>query len=243
MTNKIRNFMKDEVTALLPTLHAAYCAIGRFQKKRDARNEARLLEHLEAAGAALQQFKPLVQHRKQCYFDAVLSEGLSTSDRIIALDTAVGAMHIEFAVPRMYMHQESEELRRVLDACRIVKPEQVAQAPRPADGAAEILCRGIPASPGIAMGSVVFAETEQDYRSVPDGCILVARTATTDIIFGIERISGIVTDCGGRLCHAAIVARERSIPCVVGARDATRILRNGIAVWVDGTEGVVTLAR
>ena len=171
MTNKIRNFMKDEVTALLPTLHAAYGAIGRFQKKRDARNEARLLEHLEAAGAALQQFKPLVQHRKQCYFDAVLSEGLSTSDRIIALDTAVGArrrlptvqpptMHIEFAVPRMYMHQESEKLRRVLEACRNVKSEKVAQVPRPADGAAEILCRGIPASPGVVMGPVVFAEGE-----------------------------------------------------------------------------------
>ena len=57
MTNKIRNFMKDEVTALLPTLHAAYGAIGRFQKKRDARNEARLLEHLKSARLALQQFK------------------------------------------------------------------------------------------------------------------------------------------------------------------------------------------
>ena len=49
--------MKDEVTALLPTLHAAYGAIGRFQKKRDARNEARLLEHLKSARLALQQFK------------------------------------------------------------------------------------------------------------------------------------------------------------------------------------------
>lgn len=232
--------MKDQVTALLPTLHAAYGAIGRFQKKRDARNEARLLEHLEAAGAALQQFKALVQHRKQCYFDAVLSEGLSTSDRIIALDTAVGAMHIAFAVPRMYMHQESEELRRVLDACRIVKSEKAVRVPGPPDGAAEILCRGIPASPGVAMGSVVFAETEREYRSVPGGCILVARAATTDVIFAIERIAGIVTDCGGSLCHAAIAARERSIPCVVGARDATRVLRNGIAVWVDGREGVVT---
>ena len=86
MSNKISNCMKEDVAALLPILHQTYHAIGRFQKKRDSTNEARLLAQLEVAGLALRVFKPFVQPRKRAYFDAVMMKELPTSDRLIALD-------------------------------------------------------------------------------------------------------------------------------------------------------------
>jgi pyruvate,water dikinase len=58
-------------------------------------------------------------------------------------------------------------------------------------------------------------------------------------LFGI--IAALITDTGGVTCHAAVVAREFSVPAVVGTKDATRKLRNGQLVEVDGTAGVVRL--
>ena len=55
----------------------------------------------------------------------------------------------------------------------------------------------------------------------------------------IRRAAAIVTDSGGMTCHAAIVAREVGVPCIVGARTATSDLRDGTMVTVDGTHGKV----
>ena len=58
----------------------------------------------------------------------------------------------------------------------------------------------------------------------------------------IRRAAAIVTDTGGMTCHAAIVAREVGVPCIVGARTATSDLRDGTMVTVDGTHGKVHVA-
>jgi len=50
-------------------------------------------------------------------------------------------------------------------------------------------------------------------------------------------LGAIVTDRGGQLCHAAIVTREYGIPGIVGTRDATKIVRDGARVRVNGTTG------
>ena len=64
-----------------------------------------------------------------------------------------------------------------------------------------------------------------------------------ELVFGLDRVAAIVTDIGGRLCHAAIVARERGVPCVVGTGDATAKLRSRMLVTVDGDAGVGRRAR
>ena len=148
MSNRVRHYMKEEAERLVPLLHDAYRAVGRFQKKRDSRNEQKLLEHLQRIGTALRTFQRVVQPAKQGYFDAILNTDLSTADRIIALDTAVGSLHIEFAVPRMYMHQESERCdapwTRAGSWSRMM-PRRPRFPRTREDG---LLCRGIPASPG-----------------------------------------------------------------------------------------------
>jgi pyruvate,water dikinase len=55
-------------------------------------------------------------------------------------------------------------------------------------------------------------------------------------------LGAVVTDAGGMLSHPAIIAREHGIPAVVGTGDATKVLKDGQRVTVDGTRGIVELA-
>ena len=237
MSNRVRYFMAEEVKAILPLLHKTYHAIGRFQKDRSADNQAVLETCLHEAGRRLQVFKPVMQPSKQDYFDAISREELSISDRIVALDTAVGSLHIEFSVPRMYMHQESKELREALEQIRIDKAEQRAIP------SGEALCTGIAASPGVASGKAKLVRKRSDYKHIQDGAILVAEMTRPELVYGLGKVAAIVTDVGGMLCHAAIVAREKEIPCVVGTKDATKVLKNRMLIEVDGTRGLVRPAR
>lgn len=71
------------------------------------------------------------------------------------------------------------------------------------------------------------------------GEILVTHMTTPDWVPIMRRAKAIVTETGGMTSHAAIVARELGLPCIVGAHDATRILATGTLVTVDGTAGTV----
>ena len=72
------------------------------------------------------------------------------------------------------------------------------------------------------------------------GEVLVAPMTSPDWVPTMRRAAAIVTDGGGMTCHAAIVSRELGVPAVVGARNATTVLRDGELVTVDGAQGTVT---
>ena len=74
---------------------------------------------------------------------------------------------------------------------------------------------------------------------VRSGDVLVAEMTTPDFVPAMKRASAIITERGGRTCHAAIVSRELGIPCVVGAGNATTMLAAERAVTVDGSTGSV----
>lgn len=98
---------------------------------------------------------------------------------------------------------------------------------------------GIAASPGVSVGKVsIVSETSQIYK-VKSGDILVSEMTTPDFVPAMKRAVAIVTDRGGRTAHAAIVSRELGIPCVVGTESATRTLKDGDLVTVDGYHGKV----
>jgi phosphohistidine swiveling domain-containing protein len=99
--------------------------------------------------------------------------------------------------------------------------------------------RGQGASPGLARGRVALVKTTADLAKVKKGDILVTAATTPEFVPAMERACAIVTDEGGLLCHAAIVSRELGIPCVVGCRNAHKILRDGELVEVDAMHGVV----
>lgn len=238
--HRIRQQFGEEVEELYPVLHETYRLIGVFQKNRTPRNEARLLEQLAIIGPMLDFFRPYIQGRKQNYFKALLDEKLPISDRIVALDIAVGAMHIEFAVPRAYMHQESQRLREVLEASRRAEDNiSIKEGDLPSG----VLVQGIPASPGVAVGKAFIVRKNSDYRHLPSGGIIVTQMTRPELIFGMDRAAGVVTDVGGSLCHAAIIARELGIPCVVGTEKATQVIKTGWWIQIDGSTGEVIRSR
>ena len=104
---------------------------------------------------------------------------------------------------------------------------------------APLLLSGQPASPGVGFGKVRIVHDPADIDIVRPGDILVAEMTTPDFVPAMKRAVAIITDRGGRTCHAAIVSRELGIPCVVGAGDATRQLAVDQEVTVDGSSGAV----
>lgn len=110
-------------------------------------------------------------------------------------------------------------------------------------GQGDVLVTGLPAAPGSASGKVRVLNSPADGSRLIDGEILVAPMTNPDWLPTIRRAAALVTETGGMTCHAAIVARELGVPCVVGARRATTDLRDGTLVTVDGTKGQVTAGR
>ncbi|OBJ05569.1 phosphoenolpyruvate synthase [Mycobacterium alsense] len=106
-------------------------------------------------------------------------------------------------------------------------------------GADGVLLRGLPAAPGSASGRVRVLRTPEEGARLVDDEILVAPMTNPDWLPAIRRSAALVTETGGMTCHAAIVARELGVPCVVGARDATSVLHDGQTVTVDGARGTV----
>jgi rifampicin phosphotransferase len=100
---------------------------------------------------------------------------------------------------------------------------------------------GAGASPGIAEGVARLVVTPEDFARVQPGDVLIAATTTPAWTPLFGSISALVTDTGGILSHAAVVAREYGIPAVVGAAGATTVIPEGARVRVDGTRGSVIL--
>jgi len=115
-----------------------------------------------------------------------------------------------------------------------VRGEEVEEAEE-----AEVILKGLGASPGVGAGRVVIIFDASEIDKVKEGDILVTTMTNPDMVPAMKRAAAIVTDEGGRTSHAAIVSRELGIPCVVGTKEATKKLKTGDYVTVDGTRGVV----
>jgi|GEM_PF-436539 len=99
--------------------------------------------------------------------------------------------------------------------------------------------KGVPASLGRAKGIVRIVRTISDLAKVKKGDILVAITTHPDYVPAMQKAAAIVTDEGGITSHAAIVARELRLPCIVGTRHATKSLKDGDEIEVDANAGIV----
>lgn len=106
-------------------------------------------------------------------------------------------------------------------------------------GKMEVLVEGAPASPGIKTGPVKILKNAKEISRIVPGDILVAQQTNPDYVPAMKKAGAIVTDKGGRTSHAAIVSRELGIPCVVGTGRATKVLKTGEVVTVNGSEGKV----
>lgn len=107
----------------------------------------------------------------------------------------------------------------------------------------EGVLRGIPASAGVASGRARVLNLSDSTAGLGPGDILVVGHADVAWTPVFSVVAGVVTEAGGMLCHAAVVAREIGIPAVVGVDDATRLVADGAQIRIDGSEGLVTVIK
>ena len=101
--------------------------------------------------------------------------------------------------------------------------------------------RGITANGGKVKGKIRKVPTPDDNHKVQEGDILVAYSTMVDNLPAMKKAAAIVTESGGLTCHAAVVAREFGIPCVVGLKDAMSDFNDGDMVEVDADAGIVRI--
>ena len=100
---------------------------------------------------------------------------------------------------------------------------------------------GIGASPGVVEGIARIVLREEQFDEVRAGDVLVCKMTNPAWVVLFTKITGLVTDAGGTASHPAVLSREFGIPAVVGTSVATREIRNGDRIRIDGTTGTVQI--
>jgi len=101
--------------------------------------------------------------------------------------------------------------------------------------------RGFAASRGVVEGPACVVKTVEEIARLQKGDILVCRVTNPTWAPIFQKIAAAVSDIGGSMSHAAIVAREFGLPAVVGTGDATLRIKDGQRIRVDGSRGLVTI--
>lgn len=103
----------------------------------------------------------------------------------------------------------------------------------------KLIIKGLGVSTGQVIGSVKIVDSSQKNLSFQKGDILVTRITDPTMVNLMARAGAIVCDIGGMTSHPSIVSREMGTPCVVATKKATKVLKNGMKVKVDGTKGII----
>jgi pyruvate,water dikinase len=120
-------------------------------------------------------------------------------------------------------------------------PERFHRGQATGDGGDEAVIEGIAGSPGTIEGMARVVLTVDEFDAVRDGDILVCQMTNPAWVVLFTKIAGLVTDTGGTTSHPAVLSREFGIPAVVGTSVATKRIRTGDRIRVDGTTGRVEI--
>ncbi|HZQ58804.1 MAG TPA: phosphoenolpyruvate synthase [Acidimicrobiales bacterium] len=174
--------------------------------------------------------------------------GADASARVLADDQVIALAELAERVEDHY--GEPQDMEFVVEedgAVWLVQSRPITTLARttspPAAAEAVALLSGLGASPGVVSGAVRILSSPSESAQLEPGEVLVAPMTNPDWVPAIRRAAALVTDGGGMTCHAAIVSRELGVPCVVGTRQATTVLRTGEVVTVDGARGKVYEGR
>jgi pyruvate,water dikinase len=105
----------------------------------------------------------------------------------------------------------------------------------------DTVLRGLAVNAGVYEGTARLVQSPAEFERIRAGDVLVTRMTSPYFNVVLPLLGAIVTDRGGQLSHAAIVAREHGIPGIVGTREATTKIADGTRVRVDGSTGEVRL--
>lgn len=143
------------------------------------------------------------------------------------------------------LRQQVAEGRAAWEHWRAIEPQHIIGTPGEVSTAAEAMraeLRGMPASRGVATGTARILHGPEEGSRLGHGDILVCvmTTPAWTPLFAIA--GGIVTETGGALSHPAITAREYGIPAVVALQDATKNIRDGQTITIDGAKGTIVVS-
>lgn len=178
--------------------------------------------------------------------------------KLYILQTRTGKRTAKAAV-RIAVDMLDAGLIDAKEAVSRVTPDQVEQLLHPQvdpEAKYDLLATGLPASPGAAVGKVVFdADEAEKLGRAGEAVILVRPETTPDDIHGLFAAQGVLTSRGGMTSHAAVVARGLGKPCVSGCeaieihlkegffRIGERTVRKGEIISIDGTRGLVIAGK
>ncbi len=194
-------------------------------------------------------------YRDMCDIEYTIEQG-----KLWMLQTRVGKRTAQAAL-KIAMDMCDEGLITKEEALLRVDPDQIDMLLHPQinpDANINVLCRGLNASPGAAVGEVVFSSDDAVKLAAEDRpCVLVRWETNPDDLKGMIAAQGILTSHGGKTSHAAVIARGMGKPCVCGCEalkiDAAQktvkvhgtdiIIKEGDIVSIDGTDGIVVLGE
>ncbi len=157
---------------------------------------------------------------------------------------------VEEALTKEMSAEEKEEIKNRQDFCAFVSHngksypltrEEALNIERNNFTKEEIKTelKGQVACSGNETGEVCLVNTVEDMKKMKQGMILVSMMTHPNLFPAMKIAKAIITDVGGLSCHAAIVARELNIPCIVGTKNATKILKDGMKVELETRFGTI----
>ncbi|MVN88357.1 phosphoenolpyruvate synthase [Deinococcus sp. HMF7620] len=217
----------DEFFVYKPALKAGQKAILR----RTLGSKAKKMVYAEGSGGVQTEEVPEAEQRAFSLSDADLTE---LARQCVAIEEHYGRpMDIEWGKDgrdgQIYILQARPETVQSRAGKVMERFELTGKGP--------VLVEGRAVGNRIGAGTVRVVRDVSQMEQVQDGDVLVADMTDPDWEPVMKRASAIVTNRGGRTCHAAIIARELGIPAVVGTGNATRELQSGQAVTVSCAEG------
>ncbi len=140
--------------------------------------------------------------------------------------------HIKDQIMTIYEGEECK--KKISELLPAEKEDQVAN-----DG----IIKGMIAYKGKVTATAKIVLSVSDMNKVNEGDILVSSSTNPDLIVAMGMAGAFVTDMGGITSHAAIVSREMKKPCIVGTRNATRLIKDGDLIEVDADNGIVKIIK
>jgi pyruvate,water dikinase len=162
-----------------------------------------------------------------------------------AKDGRTGELFILQARPETVQSQKKTDSLQVYRLCRpVAEVAKTSGAAQPSEllsssatSCPQVLCRGRSVGEKIATGRVRIVKNVEHLHQVQAGDVLVTDKTDPDWEPTMKKAAAIVTNRGGRTCHAAIVSRELGLPAIVGTNDGTDVLAEGQVVTVSCAEG------
>ncbi len=206
---------------------------------------------------AYRQLREITSRLERHYKDVQDFEFTIQEGKLYMLQTRNGKRTGPAAV-KIAVDLASEGLITAKEAVMRVEPEQLNQLLHPVldeSTPLTVIAHGLPASPGAAVGRIVFTADEAVARGKHEPVILVRAETVPDDIHGMEVAAGILTSRGGMTSHAAVVTRGMGKCCVAGCGEAEvdeikkqlrigpRVLKAGDWISLDGTTGRVILGK